>query len=252
MRKGQITFFVMVGLILAVLLVSFFMFKESVVEQASKLGITKGLVITEEAQQVKSDTTSCMKNLVQDSLILLGLQGGYLNLKNVPHGQIPIDYIGYDGTAYLYYEGKNRMPSLTHIQTELANSLIEDAVTCEKEYKGIDVTYGRVIPKIKIEEDKLKFDINWAIDVQKEETKSTIKNLRFETPVRLGKIRDVVNKIANEQTNEICLSCLAEIGFENNIFIDIDQIDGDIFYLITDEKSKIDNENYMFLMANKF
>jgi len=252
--KGQITFFVILGLVLTMLIVLSFVYKERIIEQASKSGIIKSLPMSEEAKKVQADIEECMKDMAYDSLIKLGLQGGYLDLERVPYAQIPeaIESIDYDGTAYIYYKGQNNVPSLIQMQNDLSTDLITRSSNCKKDYKELSLSYGRVVPKIEIKEDKIDFKINWVIDIQKEDVKSAVRDVNFEMPLRLGKMRDVVNDIVESQAEEICLSCLTDISFKNNMIIDIENIDGNIFYLITDEKSEIRDENYMFLMANKF
>lgn len=253
MRKGQITIFVILGLVLGTLVILSFMFREGVVEQASKIGIIKELTMSEEAKKVQSDMKECMENEAYDSLIKLGLQGGYTDLGRLQYTQLPeaMD-LDYEGTAYLYYKGQKNVPSLKQMQNELEKDLITRSANCKKEYKEFSVSYGRAIPKVEIKENKISFNINWVVEVQKEESKSTLKYVNFEVPLRLERIRNVVNKIMEEQSEEICLSCITQAGFENDMKIGMEKIDEDIFYLITDERSKIRDKNYMFLIANKF
>jgi len=252
MRKGQITLFVILGIVLTIIVVSSFIFREGIIEKISDTEIVKGISMSEEARMVQSDMEGCMENLASESLVRMSLQGGYLDLGRVPYAQVPesLDYLNYDGTAYLYYKGQNKVPNLRQMQSSLAKELTTLSVMCKKEYKDLSLSYGRVVPKVEIMDGEVKFDINWVIDIQKGDRKSTVKHLKFEIPSKIGKMRNVVNEIVESQTGEICLSCLAEIGFENDMAIDMEKIDEDIFYLITDQASK--NENFIFLMANKF
>lgn len=253
MRKGQITIFVILGLVLGTLVILSFMFREGIVEQASKVGIIKELAMSKESRKVQSDMKECMEDAAYDSLIKLGLQGGYVDLGRLQYTQLPeATGLDYEGTAYLYYKGQKKTPTLKQMQNELEKDLTTRSTNCKKEYKEFSVSYGRAIPKVEIKENKITFNINWVVEIQKEESKSIVKYVTFEVPLRLERIRNVVNEIIEEQTEEICLSCMAETGFKNDMIIDVEEINEDIFYLITDEKSKIRDKNYMFLIANKF
>ncbi|MBL7100417.1 MAG: hypothetical protein ISS23_00510 [Nanoarchaeota archaeon] len=254
MKKGQVSFFVILGLVFSVLIILLFTFKGTVIEQAGKIGIIKGISLSEESKMVQSDVGECMKEEAYNSLIKLGLQGGYLDLERITHAKLSgaTDFLDYDGTAYLYYKGQNKVPSLMQMQNDLIEDLIIRSTNCKKTYKDLTINYGRAVPKTEIKEDKIIFKINWVIDIQKDDSKSTVKYVNFEMPLRLGKIREVLNEIVESQTEEICISCLTETGFKNHMTIDIENAEGDIFYLITDEKSKIRDKNYMFLIANKF
>ena len=252
MRKGQITLFVILGIVLTIIVVSSFIFREGIIEKISDTEIVKGISMSEEARMVQSDMEACMMDVATTLLIRMGLQGGYLNLEKVPYAQVPeaLNHLGHDGTAYLYYKGQNRVPSLRQMQSDLTNDITTLSILCEREYDDLSLNYGRVVPKIDIVDDEIQFDINWVIDIQKGDRKSVVKHLKFEIPSTIGKMRKVVNEIVESQTEEICLSCLAEIGFENDVVISIERIDEDIFYLITDNNAK--NENFIFLMANQF
>ncbi|MBM3200068.1 hypothetical protein FJZ53_03950, partial [Candidatus Woesearchaeota archaeon] len=76
MKKAQVTAFVIIGIVIVGLVVTSFAFKDQIVEQASKMEITKGLTMSKEAQKVQLETQQCVSQLTELGLIVMGLQGG--------------------------------------------------------------------------------------------------------------------------------------------------------------------------------
>lgn len=259
MRKGQITIFVIIGLILAVLILLSFVFKESILEQASKFEITKGLTMSTEARRIQSEMQGCIEDLTNLGLIVMGLQGGYSTLNpriKYTDTQTVIGYIPYYGTAYLYFKGQNLVPTKEMMEKQLADFVTSNIVTCESEYKDVEVTYGEASSIAVIQEEKIRLDVNMDVKVKKEAAESGFKTITINVPVRLGAIQDVASNIIDKQIKvseeEICISCIARIAAENDMTVDVNKIGEDIFYSLTDEKSRIAGYEYTFLIANKF
>ena len=252
MRKAQVTIFVILGIILAATIIILFAFRESVMEEATKMGIVKGEAISAEAEKVKLGVTNCLEAGSYDVLYKLGVQGGYIYFDQTPYVRLQ-DGLNEDGTAYLYYQGQNNVPSVDKMEADLEREFLQISKDCENKFKGLEVTYGTIKPHVQIRETEVLFNFDWPIEVQKDDTKSRITSLAFDVPIRLGLIRDAADEIVQTQEEKICLSCLTFIGFKNDFTIDIDNLEEDeTFYMITDANSRIGSLDYGFFMANKF
>lgn len=258
MKRGQVTVFVIVGIVLAIAIILMFTFRERIIQGVNEVGITGTLAMSSEAKQVQSDMTGCIKSLAETGVALMALQGGYTDLGNIPHTDTRsrISYLPYTGTAYMYYQGKNTVPTKETMEKQLAYFITENSMACQKQYPGLEVSYGNMSTSIKINEDNIQIKTNSIVKVKKEQKESSFNSLNTEVAVRLGKVRDVLNQIAEEQIktskSEICTSCITRIAAQNNMEINIDRIGEDIFYLVTDQKSKLGGNNFIFISANKF
>ncbi len=259
MRKGQVTMFVIIGLILVLLVLFSIVFKDSILEQASKFEVTKGLAMNTEARKVQSEMQECVKNLVDLGLIVMGMQGGYATLDTrikYTETQTVVNYIPYYGTAYLYFKGQNLVPTKEMMEKQLASFVASNIATCENEPIGLEVTYGEANSLAVIQEEKIKLDINMDVKIKKGTIESGFKTIAINVPVRLGTIQSTANEIIDKQIKtseeEICMSCISRIAAENDMTVDINKIGDDIFYSLNDEKSKIAGYEYTFLIANKF
>lgn len=259
MRKGQVTLFVIIGLILVVLIALSFAFKESILNQASKFEITKGLAMSTEARKVQSDVQGCVKEVAELGIIVMGLQGGYTSLDTrvqYTNTQTVLDYVPYYGTAYSYFKGKKLVPTKEVMEKQLASFVTTHAFLCEKKYEDLEIDYGETNTLVTVQEEKIQLNLNIDVKVKKGTVTSGFKNLKIELPIRLGTIRTVANEIVDKQIKvseeELCVSCIARIAAENGLTVDINKVGGDIFYSVNDERSKIEGYEYTFMMANKF
>lgn len=259
MRKGQVTVFVIIGLVLVSLIALSIAFKEEIMEQASKIEITKVLTMSKEARTVQSDMENCLTELAEFGLAVMGLQGGYTTLgTRIHHTETTskMNYLPYFGTAYLYYKGQNLVPTKEMMEKQLSNFMTTGIGMCEKEYTGLEIDYGEVRVSTNIQEDEIKFSLDMDVKVKKGDRESGFKNAKAEVPVRLGTIRNVLDDIIDQQIKvseeELCISCIARVAADNGMEVDIDRIGDDIFYTVTDEQSEITGGAFIFLLANKF
>lgn len=260
MRKGQVTVFIIIGVILAALIIFSFVFKENLMEQASKIEITKGLTMTREARKVQSDMQVCMKDVTELGIIVMGLQGGYTTLspriQYSTESQTVLNYVPYEGTAYSYFKGKNLVPTKETMEKQLANFITTYVTACELKYEDLEVTYGKANSVVGIQDKKIVLNVNMDVKVKKEETASGFKKITAELPVRLGTMQSIANQIVDKQIKtseeELCVSCIARIAAQNGMTVDVNKMGDDIFYSLNDENSKVAGYYYTFMMANKF
>lgn len=259
MKKAQITIFVIIGLILVALISLSLVFKESILEQAGKFEITKGLAMSTEARKVQSETQQCVSQLAELGLIVLGLQGGYFIIdERVQHTETQTVYeqIPYTGTAYVYFKGQNLVPTKELMGKQLAYFITGAMPVCHNTYDGLEVTYGNPITTADISDNEVKLNVNMDVKVKKGEAESGFKTVTVNLPVRLGKIQEVSQEIVKNQItvskDEVCVSCVARIAAENDMEVGISKIGDDVFYSLVDKKSNVIGYDYNFMLANKF
>lgn len=259
MKRGQATVFIILGAIVLALIVLLYSFRENIVEEASKIEITRTIAMGEEAREVQADMEGCVKGVAELGLVVMGLQGGYATMgQKTRHTNTGtrVDYVPYEGTAYLYFQGQKLVPTKESMEKQIINFTITNMAICEKQYTDIDVTYGKMNGIAKVYDEKVSFEFDTDVKVRKGERESKIKTIDFQIPVRLGLIQKAASSIVSEQIKtsktSVCMSCITRIASENDLEIGIDRVGEDIIYTITDKKSKIGNMDYVFMFANKF
>ncbi|MBU4500985.1 MAG: hypothetical protein KKA79_00210 [Nanoarchaeota archaeon] len=251
MKKGQLTIFVILGLVLSSVVVLSFVFWDTLTEQASKTGIIKGITMSDEARSVETTVKDCLQEEIYLILTNMGLQGGYTDTGSLQTVKVS----GFEDldVPYLYYGGQSKVPTQRQMEIGLSSALVDSSKNCKLDIPGLKISYGTPKPQVRIMSNDVKFSINWPIIIEKEGIKSNIGSFKYSNPLRLNTLAEVASQIIEVQGDgEICLSCLAEIAFKNGVEIDLDQLEDTMFYLITDKESKVDGKEYLFLIATQY
>ncbi|MEM4245159.1 MAG: hypothetical protein QXR60_03070 [Candidatus Nanoarchaeia archaeon] len=178
MKRGQLTLFMIIGIVLVVLIALVVVFREQITEKTETV-ITPTLSMNKEARQVQQDMTTCIKELAETAVVVMSLQGGYIELENVPHTNTTskINYLLYSGTAYAYYKGKNTVPTKEVMEKEIVNFIKDNSIICKKTYEDMEVTYGSIEPTVRIDKDSITINANTPVQIKKGEAQSEIKSV---------------------------------------------------------------------------
>ncbi|MBN2111658.1 hypothetical protein JW707_01025 [Candidatus Woesearchaeota archaeon] len=134
-RKGQVTVFIIIGLILLV--------SASIIIYLTtlrKVEVIEEVVVPPEVKPIYDYVTNCLYEIGSDSLVLVGTQGGYADLspERVDTRDItltPTAYVKIDPTntfklPHWFYEGEDRTPPLEFIQKEIADYVNNNLQAC--------------------------------------------------------------------------------------------------------------------------
>ncbi|MBL7100424.1 MAG: hypothetical protein ISS23_00550 [Nanoarchaeota archaeon] len=248
-RKGQVTLFVILGLVLATSLILLIFFKMDTLK--SYIGPSKKVAVSPQVQNIDSFVKECIRTTGYEALWLTGQQGGYFRVPKLSTGL---------GIPYYFANGKSYMPSKERIEKEISSYMNMGLFFCTKnfvDFPGLDVNQGRVVTKTEIKDDEIVLNVEYPLVITKEYTSFNLKEFKdIKIPVRLGVVYDVIDEIMQEQLRNkdtICLSCLINLGIEKDLHIDATDYGSDpVIFTLQDKKSQIDNEPYEFMFANKY
>jgi len=209
-KKGQITLFVIIAILVVVGIVAVVLLVPS---------ITKPAMTAEEAQVFLAGQTGAIKTYVQDcmegsiriGMNTLGRQGGRIILTE-EHFSMPIEVmedppiINYA----LFYDNElgylNELPSFAEMESELKRFLTSDAgfVYCINDFKSFkqqfDVDAGSVIildEDIQITKDGVKADFSYPLTLSRAGVKTSVDDYSVSIPINLLEIRDIAARIVN-------------------------------------------------------
>ena len=175
----------------------------------------------------------CLIQTSVDSLILTGLQGGFL---------APKDYIETTSTpiSYGYKDNKIKLISKKELEGEIKNYMNTMLEYCiDSNYKILeDFTDAEPTINVKIKDDKVSYSIKQKV---KKNGESVNVRYNYNVPVRLGKILDISRDITNRRVVQ-----------EPGIDILINDFDKDVkVFSIIDKEFVFDNVPYTFRFAVK-
>ena len=174
MRKGQITMFLILGLVLLITVAVVVYFVSTEAQKPWK----ETPQIPEDIRPVGDMINDCSKQALKQGLIIQGLQGGYMDIPgfvtNNPDSFLRADPLGVVIIPYWYYNTENRIPSYNLMKIQLGNYIEEEIKQC--------VNFKSFEPKFIIEElDKPTVLVTYA---EKEVVAEVKWPLRIKTPER--------------------------------------------------------------------
>ncbi len=240
LKKSQVSIFVIVGVFVLFGIILYFVFSNNLLNSDN---------VDVEVRPVYNFIQDCIMQTSEDAIYQIGSTGGYVVAKE-PF----LELISDDGysrkVSYYLSSGNNLMPSLESVERELelyVDDMIYFCINDFNDFSGFEVEGGEVITESIIEEDKVVFNVNYPISLKKGEDSYSFENFNVEVPVRLGRVYEVVGDVLEKNSGKgICLSCLYDIGNENDVGVHIIEKDDDVVFVINDKLSKINGNNYEF------
>ena len=240
-RKGQVTIFIIIGIILISSIVIFFLFREEATIDTTGRS----------EENPESFLESCMENNVKEAIEVISIHGGYLNnelyksFKFEDEGiSLNISYLCYNQNSYL--PCINQKPTFTEdLKTEIKNYISDDVENCfnemtngfvqkgyvvETNYRGFSVDF---LPKRVI----VQTDSDVVLTSSGETTKG--KDFKITISSRFYEITTLVQEIVNQEAR----FCYSEIHGISLLYpeFSIDKFrteDSSVIYTIEHKDSK--------------
>ncbi len=192
-KRGQITVFIIIGLILLLSVATIIYFTQKRVTAPIK----RVVAVPEEVQQIYDYVATCTDQIGKDGLILMGTQGGHINVPPIiaknPYAHIKADPMGIAKTPLWYYEGEDRTPQLEYMQRELAFYVKQNLPDCVENFQAFkdrfDITpTSDIIPVVTFTDDEVIIEIRWQLDIKVQDKLIQLREFITSYPLKLKAI----------------------------------------------------------------
>ena len=234
-KQAKITLYVITG-ILILFAVIIYLLVSSLVQKLPNIQST--ITLQEQSKNIEEYTKSCLTNLFEDSLIIIGKQGGYFNL--------PSDHFKNDFLRASYLFNQNSMLlTKEDLKKELSQYIVANynKYCTFREFK-LRIDSNKISPDIALDNDKSTLIPNLVLTISKKQESIQLKDFEIEVPIRLNLIYDLIQEILSDLYR-------SNLNIPQGIKIRIIQYNSDLLYIISDEQSKIKNKEDLFLFAVK-
>jgi len=238
-KKSQATILIILGIIIVVIVGVIFSLKYYTIQNNEK----NYLALLEEIKYVEFNVKNCIKDVSEDSLIIIGSSGGYYeHINNVRN---------YEGVAYFYEEGEYYVNNKNIIEKEISNYIEKNLRECTTPLfinQGFKIKDNQPKINTKIQDNSVIINANYKIKITKGEVSYELKEFGDSINVRLGNIENYYNEILNNEINFInglCLNCINDLSVKYNLYLETTNYEEDtILFTIIDLNSTIKNDNY--------
>ncbi|MEM2915909.1 MAG: hypothetical protein QXT19_00920 [Candidatus Woesearchaeota archaeon] len=209
MKKGQITLFIIIGLIL---LVSASIVIYLVTEKAVK-PVEEEIMVPEDVRPFYDFIEGCVDEVAREGIGILGLQGGFIELPGIiertPTAYIPIDTFNQFKVPLWYYEGEDRTPSLSFMEREISRHVNKRLKECTGEFEAFKDRFriteeGNISTMTIIGDNEVIMRVSWPISLASGERTIKIPDFITRTPVRLKQIWELANATMAKE-NELAM-----------------------------------------------
>lgn len=253
-KRGQVTIFILIGIILLFSVSATFYFNYEIIKDKLNIGKEKPRDFTATADAVKSAVEKCLKETAEEGLFYIGLQGGYYETN--PHFEQLSDM----QTPYYFYLGNESIPTKDTIQDELSKYIQEKLQGCIDlapfENQGYSFETGEASATANIKEKQVNIDAEFPITIQRETVTSTIRSFNQEVSLDFYRMYAIVEELAKEQKkspNSVPLIFLSDLAYRNGFkYATTDMGENSVlFTLFFNNTVKDDYYTYAFMAQYK-
>lgn len=250
-KRGQITNFIIIGVIIVVLAIALFF-----ILRAPEPEVEEQLDLTEKSIAVKTYVDSCIDSTANTGLLLMGLQGGYLY---APENSISTQY---SRVPFYYDNGNKTVPTTQDMEEELAGYLDLYLNDCVQDFAGFDVSVYSIdapenpVTEVIIDSEKgITVSVDYLVNITAEGRTQEIAEFSREYNYALGKLYAAANLLMakiTENPEYIPISYMDSISTEEEIEVDaLSYGTSQVVYVLQDPNSLVEGEALLFLFATK-
>ena len=207
-RKGQVVIFVILGLLIILSLFLYF------VARNQTDVFNPEVVVPPDVVPIKRYVESCLYDSAREGLLEMGMKGGFIEVPDrivqnrqsyIGEGRLSSEFI-----PHWVFEGEIRMPSLSYMEAELEEYVINDLEKCTGGFDRFDtfsITSGE--PKVDVmfagRNTVVKADFPLEIRNSLDRSTTRINEFGARVPVRMRRIHELANQTLQAEIRQLFL-----------------------------------------------
>jgi len=246
MKKGQVTVFIIVGIVLLMVIgVGYQLFSSR--EIAPQIEQPTGIAVP-----VHTFVEECSKIAAKTAVKTVSMQGGYIDLhESTNYFQYNVPY---------YYNKGILMPTISKIQEQMGKAAALSVLECVGEFETFtnqdySIELNEVQADATISESRVDFIFNTDIHINKDGAIATLPPINTGVNAEVQKAYNLATKLIEEQSTDpyhVHLSYLMELVYHDKLTFETVYGTGNVVYLIINNRSLIDAEPYIYAFAVKY
>ena len=228
LKKGQITLFIIMGIIILITISLVLILKIN----SSENTIPKITNIFSSKESLENQIEGCIKDSLKTTIKINSQQGGYYFL--------PLESTFYEtgdifASAPFYMVNKEKtIISKSELAEEISYGIISETEECINKIENLKYDEENIEVEIKFVGNKILVDVNLKSWIEKENTQIELgTNYQSEVESEYIKLYNIAIEITQLEEELVCLSCIHNIAEKYNIEISmIDYIEENNYIII--------------------
>jgi len=221
-KRGQITIFIILGIVILAVFAILFSFRSQILEQdfGSEMN---SIIVPEQIRPVKDYFDVCLREITQDGINILASQGGYINLPEEPYKRTindefsnTLNLYSIHKVAYWFYETSNgiqqqQIPTKEEMEKELESYINNNFNDCEYfaqdfEEDGFTINYPEnIASEVKINNNNVEVKLNSDLQISLKEVYADVNKLMVLTDSKLGELYEIATKVMDKENKDLFL-----------------------------------------------
>ena len=209
-KRGQVTIFIIAGIILLFSVALFLYFRNI------SIPLSEAETLPSEYVPVQNYVQLCVETLARRAIIVMGIQGGYLQLPGKiaanPSSYISIIPNGDVKLPFWYYKGEARVPTITEMQRDIGNYVSINLMGCLENFtpmsKQFSITpVGDITSTAMIGEEDVTIETTYPLSAKLLGGQETVSLSKFmaRVPVRLRRMHQLAMDILRAENQGLLL-----------------------------------------------
>jgi hypothetical protein len=205
-RKGQITVFIIIGLIIVISIFLYLYLKQ-------RANYFQPEVVTPtEIMPIQQYVQSCIYDSAKDAINTLGMQSGFIeipaDIRRNPSSYLRVDPFGMLIRPFWYYRGQVRIPSEDYLKYEISQYVQDNLINCVGDFrafaKQFDIVAGQARVTTSMGDKSVIVEVDFPIEIRDRKVRkiTNIRKFKSEVPVRLKAAYQLAKKIMEAENNE--------------------------------------------------
>ncbi|MDI6737358.1 MAG: hypothetical protein QME12_02460 [Nanoarchaeota archaeon] len=243
-RRGQVTIFIIVGIILVAAITMGIVLRKDIAQKIQVVKITQSAALQQEVGRVRPFVEDCLQSAAEDAILKIYSKGGY----NAPKKTVSYDYY----TIPVYFDkGKEAVPAMQDIANEIAFAIKANVPSCANfNAAGISAkALKRPEVDVSIGKKLISISMDWPIQVEAGEASATVSEFSTEVKADIFFPYENAMELYNQQKAIKVLSLidLARLAKQNNFILHFDMAGNDaMVYLLTFNRTIIQRQPLVY------
>ncbi|MDD4877876.1 MAG: hypothetical protein PHO02_02445 [Candidatus Nanoarchaeia archaeon] len=220
MKRGQVTLYVTIGLVVVALAVLLIMMRQGAFLNQWEKDRQEALAVPQQAAEIHRYASDCIGQISEEGVSLLGMQGGYIELpaeKNLPSLNHPfsesLEVLPGMRTPFWFYIAGNRVqktitPTRNEMETALEEYIKQRSGECTLNFELFDrfnASFGNVKVDSSINDDVVLVTVDFPIKVEMGDFVYRIPKIYSKVDARIGEMYSIGRELLNRENNDYYL-----------------------------------------------
>lgn len=248
-KKGQVTIFIIISILIIAGVVLFFTLKED-----TNISERESIEVDPEIEPIYNYIQSCLDSASEDVVYAVGIGGGYYDIKEKESTQRL-------GVTYHLNENKNLVPSKKEIESEISKNTEIQTQNCssdlDSEFTDYQIKQKNISVETTIKQEEVLIEADFPLLIKKGDSIYEIRKFRKIIPVKFGTIHEASSEFIQEEEESqegIFVSSMTGIASKHSLEFNVFQIDkeGEDFIFMVTPEGEINNKTFIYSFAIKY